>query len=178
MTHPLIGCSKMGYPVLFTDSPPAPPSQQHQTHVSYEQNELKWLFGFLLCLSELDLSMEQVKRFFVYKCKLSRVLLYLADMFLRELNTKSNSLFWITWAVFPIPKPRTPDSTSKDFKGFPNAGQFYGYICHWKLCHWKFSSQPQTGNLGRVANSQIRLKTQGKTTSPGKKLRNSLALGL
>ena len=31
------------YPVLFTDSSPAPPSERRQTHVSYEQN------GFPVC---------------------------------------------------------------------------------------------------------------------------------
>ena len=29
----LIGYSNLGYPVLFTDSPPAPPSEQHQSHL-------------------------------------------------------------------------------------------------------------------------------------------------
>ena len=37
-----------------------------------------------------------MKNFFVYKCKLSQslALLYLADMFIYELNTKFNSLFF------------------------------------------------------------------------------------
>ena len=34
----LIGYSKSGYPVLFTDSPLAPPNGRRQTRVSYEQN--------------------------------------------------------------------------------------------------------------------------------------------
>ena len=34
----LIGYSTSGYPVLFTDSPPAPPSERRQTRVRYEQN--------------------------------------------------------------------------------------------------------------------------------------------
>ena len=34
----LIGYLKSGHPVLFTDSPPAPPSEQRQTRVSYEKN--------------------------------------------------------------------------------------------------------------------------------------------
>ena len=34
----LIGYSTSGYPVLFTDSPPAPPSERRQTRISYEQN--------------------------------------------------------------------------------------------------------------------------------------------
>ena len=32
-----------GYPVLFSGSPPAPPSERRQTRVSYEQN------GFPVC---------------------------------------------------------------------------------------------------------------------------------
>ena len=40
--------------------------------------------------------MKPVKRFFVYKCKLSLslALLYLADMFINKLKTKFNSLFY------------------------------------------------------------------------------------
>ena len=34
----LIGYSNSGYPVLFTVTPPAPPSERRQTRVSYEQN--------------------------------------------------------------------------------------------------------------------------------------------
>ena len=34
----LIGYSISEYPVLFTDSPPVPPSERRQTRVSYEQN--------------------------------------------------------------------------------------------------------------------------------------------
>ena len=34
----VIGYSKSGYPVLFTDSPLAPPNGRRQTRVSYEQN--------------------------------------------------------------------------------------------------------------------------------------------
>ena len=40
-----------------------------------------------LCLFDLKLSMKVVKRFFVYKCKFSFVLLYLADMFINKLKT-------------------------------------------------------------------------------------------
>ena len=35
--------------------------------------------------------MKPVKKFLVYKCKLSVVLLYLADMFIIKLKTKFNS---------------------------------------------------------------------------------------
>ena len=41
--RPLIGYSKSGYPVLFTDWPPAPPNERRQTRIGYEQN------GFPLC---------------------------------------------------------------------------------------------------------------------------------
>ena len=34
----LIGYSKSGCPVLFTVSPPIPPSERRQTRVTYEQN--------------------------------------------------------------------------------------------------------------------------------------------
>ena len=37
--------------------------------------------------------MKPVKKFLVYKCKLSVVLLYLAEMFIKKLRTKFNSLF-------------------------------------------------------------------------------------
>ena len=40
-----------------------------------------------LCLFDLKLSMKVVKRFFVYKCKFSFVLPYLADMFINKLKT-------------------------------------------------------------------------------------------
>ena len=36
--HTLIGYSISEYPALFTDSPPVPPSERRQTHVSCEQN--------------------------------------------------------------------------------------------------------------------------------------------
>ena len=38
--------------------------------------------------------MKLVKQFFVYKCKLSLALLYLADMFINKLKTKFNSLLY------------------------------------------------------------------------------------
>ena len=31
----VIGYSKLGYPVLFTDSPPVPPGERRQTRVGY-----------------------------------------------------------------------------------------------------------------------------------------------
>ena len=45
---------------------------------------------------DLNLSMKQVKKFFVYKCKLSLrlVLLYLVDLFINKLKTKFNNLFY------------------------------------------------------------------------------------
>ena len=81
------------YPTLFTDSPPVPPSEQHQTRVSYKQNcfpvccRIKqrnftnnqascsrntrssvWKFYQVkLCLFDL----KPVKKFFVYKWQLS-----------------------------------------------------------------------------------------------------------
>ena len=41
--HALIGYSISEYPALFTDSPPFPQNERHQTHVSCEQN------AFLVC---------------------------------------------------------------------------------------------------------------------------------
>ena len=40
-----------------------------------------------------DLNLSMKKSFFVYKCKLSLALLYLADMFRNKLKIKINSLF-------------------------------------------------------------------------------------
>ena len=39
----LIGYSNSGYPVLFADSPLAPPSKRHQTRLNFKQN------GFPVC---------------------------------------------------------------------------------------------------------------------------------
>ena len=42
--------------------------------------------------------MKPVKKFFVYKCKISLALRYLTDMFINKLKTKFNSfLFFIEW---------------------------------------------------------------------------------
>ena len=43
----------------------------------------------------LNLSIKPVKKFFVYKCKLSLslALLYLVDLFINKLKTKFNNLF-------------------------------------------------------------------------------------
>ena len=43
----------------------------------------------------LNLSIKPVKKFFVYKCKLSLslALLYLLDLFIKKLKTKFNNLF-------------------------------------------------------------------------------------
>ena len=38
----------------------------------------------MLCLIDLNLSMKPVKKLFVYKCKLSLALLYLADMYVHK----------------------------------------------------------------------------------------------
>ena len=48
-----------------------------------------------LCLFDLNLSIKPVKKFFVYKCKLtlSLALLYLVDLFINKLKTKFNDLF-------------------------------------------------------------------------------------
>ena len=48
-----------------------------------------------LCLFYLNLSIKPVKKFFVYKCKLSLslALLYLLDLFINKLKTKFNNLF-------------------------------------------------------------------------------------
>ena len=46
-------------------------------------------------LFDLNLSIKPVKKFFVYKCKLSLslALLYLVDLFINKLKTKFNNLF-------------------------------------------------------------------------------------
>ena len=46
----LIGYSKSGHPVLFTDSRAAPPRERHQTRVSYEQH------GFPVCCPNKEIS--------------------------------------------------------------------------------------------------------------------------
>ena len=57
---------------------------------------LEILTGIKLCLFDLNLSIKPVKKFFVYKCKLSlsRALLFLVDLFINELKTKFNRLFY------------------------------------------------------------------------------------
>ena len=49
-----------------------------------------------LCLFDSNLSIKPVKKFFVYKCKLSLslALLYLVDLFINKLKTKFNNLFY------------------------------------------------------------------------------------
>ena len=49
-----------------------------------------------LCLFDLNLSIKPVKKFFVYKCKLSLslALLYLVDLFINRLKMKFNNLFY------------------------------------------------------------------------------------
>ena len=48
-----------------------------------------------VCLFDLNFSIKLVKKFFVYKCKLSLSLelLYLVDLFINKLKTKFNNLF-------------------------------------------------------------------------------------
>ena len=54
------------------------------------------LEGFKLCLFDSNLSIKPVKKFFVYKCKLSLslALLCLVDLFINKLKTKFNNLFY------------------------------------------------------------------------------------
>ena len=56
---------------------------------------LEVLTGKAFCLFDLNLSIKQVKKFFVYECKLSLslALLYLVDLFINKLKTKFNNLF-------------------------------------------------------------------------------------
>ena len=103
---------------LFTDSPPVPPSVRSQTRLSYEQNcfpvgcrsnKRKNSQIIKQAVPEIHeegdeirfgnfkgVSMKLVKRFFVYKCKLSvsLALLWLAELFINKLKTKFNSFFY------------------------------------------------------------------------------------
>ena len=56
---------------------------------------LEILTGIKLCLFDLNLSIKSVKKFFVYKCKLSLslALLYFVDLFINKLKTKFNRPF-------------------------------------------------------------------------------------
>ena len=58
---------------------------------------LEVLTGKAFCLFDLDLSIKPVKKFFVYKCKLSLSLglLYLVDLFINKLNTFNNLFYRI-----------------------------------------------------------------------------------
>ena len=49
-----------------------------------------------LCLFDLKLLIKPVKKFFVYKCKLSLSLAlpYLVDLFINKLKTKFNNIFY------------------------------------------------------------------------------------
>ena len=118
--------------VLFTDSPPVPPSERRQTLASHEQNGLprfaavankviseiikqSKLMPKYTKVTKFGLEVtcvvgprkngrargrkKPVKKFFVYKYKLSRALLYLADMFINKLNgrqSRLNSPFFFT----------------------------------------------------------------------------------
>ena len=101
--------------VLFTDSPPVPPSERRQTR-AHEQNKVisqilkqfklmpKYTkvtkFGFsgsnLCSRPKKEKAREREKKtgktFFVYKYKLSLTLLYLADMFINKLNGRQSRL--------------------------------------------------------------------------------------
>ena len=58
---------------------------------------LEVLTGKAFCLFHLNLSIKPVKKFFVYKCKLSLSLaglLYLVDLFINKLKTTFNNLFY------------------------------------------------------------------------------------
>ena len=54
------------------------------------------LTGIKLCLFDLNLAIKPVKKFFVYKSKLSLslALLYLVDLFMNKLKTKFNNFFY------------------------------------------------------------------------------------
>ena len=57
---------------------------------------LEVLTGKAFRLFDLNLSIKPVKKFFVYKCKLSLslALLYLVDLFINKLKTKFNNIFY------------------------------------------------------------------------------------
>ena len=57
---------------------------------------LEVLTGKAFCLFDLNLSIKPVKKFFVYKCKLSLslALLFLVDLFINKFKTKLNNLFY------------------------------------------------------------------------------------
>ena len=58
-----------------------------------EEGDKIWFGSFsFVCLTWI-LLMKLVKKFLVYKCKLSLALLYLADMFIKKLKSKFNSFF-------------------------------------------------------------------------------------
>ena len=61
-----------------------------------EGDEIRFERQVRPCLFDLNLQMKPVKKFFVYKCKLSLSLafLYLADMFIYNLKTKFKFTEW------------------------------------------------------------------------------------
>ena len=83
---------------------------------------LVWKFEQVkLCLFYFNFSIKPVKKFFVYKCKLSLslTLLYLVDLFINKLKTKFNNLFYRMilntkrihnsfWRNFPARAKQTP----------------------------------------------------------------------
>ena len=109
--------------MVFTDSPPVPPSKRLQTRASYERNGFPQFaavtnkensqiikqavpeiheegdeirFGILTgkALSVwLEFIDETGKNVFVCKCKLSLALLYFVDMFTNKLKTRFNGIF-------------------------------------------------------------------------------------
>ena len=57
---------------------------------------LEVLTGKAFCLFDLNLSIKPMKKFFVYKCKLSLslALLFLVDLYIYKFKTKLNNLFY------------------------------------------------------------------------------------
>ena len=65
-----IGYSKSGYPVLFTDSPLAPPNGRRQTRVSYEQNGFP-VYSFIAVTDKVI--SQKIKLFPKYTKKVTKV---------------------------------------------------------------------------------------------------------
>ena len=102
------------HPMLFTDSPPVPPSERRLTRVSYERNgfpaskllprytKKKTKFGLEVLTGKalsfwLKFIDETGEKVFCLQCKLSRLslaLVYVVDLFINKLNTEFNNLFY------------------------------------------------------------------------------------
>ena len=85
----------------FTDSLPLVCYHNKQRNFTNNQASCSrnsvWKFWQVkLCLFDLNLSMKPVKKFFVYKCKLSLslALLFLVDLFINKLKTRFNNHFY------------------------------------------------------------------------------------